>query len=63
MLTYFHQKHGTETAYSLSFLNCSGIKKKTAKFKYVGRAATNQICIYKEAKARLNSGNASYRSV
>jgi hypothetical protein len=34
-----------------------------AKFKYFGTTLTDQNCMYKEIKSRLNSGNACYHSV
>jgi hypothetical protein len=37
--------------------------ENVAKFKCLGMTVTNQICIPKENKSTLNSGNACYHSV
>jgi hypothetical protein len=49
------QKHSTKLA-NRSF-------EYAAKFKYLGTTLTNQNCVHKEIKSRLNSGNACYNSV
>jgi hypothetical protein len=37
--------------------------KDVAKFKYLGKALTDQNCMQEDIKSRLNSGNACYHSV
>jgi hypothetical protein len=48
------QKHGIQIVIR-SF-------EDVAKFKYLGTTLTDQNCMHKEIKSRLNSGNACYRS-
>jgi hypothetical protein len=49
------QKHSTNIANRFS--------EDVGKFKYLGTTLTDQNCIYKEIKSRLNSLNACYHSV
>jgi hypothetical protein len=49
------QKHSTKIV-SRSF-------EEVAKFKYLGTTLTDQNCMHKEMKSRLNSGNACYHFV
>jgi hypothetical protein len=49
------QKHSIKTV-NRSF-------EGVAKFKYLGTTLTDQKCMKKEIKSRLNSGNACYHSV
>jgi hypothetical protein len=49
------QKHSIKTV-NMSF-------EDVAKFKRLGRALTDQNCMHKEIKRRLNLGNACYHSV
>jgi hypothetical protein len=49
------------TGHSVKIANRSF--EDVAKFKYLGATLTDQNCMHKEIKSRLNSGNASYHSV
>jgi hypothetical protein len=49
------QKHGIKIA-NRSF-------EDVVKFKYLGTTLTDQNCMHKEIKSRINSGNACYHSV
>jgi hypothetical protein len=49
------QKHGIKIA--------NRSIESVAKFKYLGTILTDQNCIKKEIKSRINSGNACYHSI
>jgi hypothetical protein len=59
MLMSHSQKIGQK--HSIKIANSSF--EDVAKFKYLGTTLTDQNCMHKEIKSRLNSGNASYPSV
>jgi hypothetical protein len=59
MLVSYCQKAGQK--HSIKTVNRSF--ECVAKFKYLGTTLTDQKCMHKEIKSRLNSGNASYHLV
>jgi hypothetical protein len=58
MLMSCNQKIGQ--IYSIKIANRSF--EHVAEFKYLGATWTDQNCMHKQIKTRLNSGNASYHS-
>jgi hypothetical protein len=56
MLMSHYQK--AEQKHSIKLVN--RFFEDMAKFRYLGRTLTDENCIHKEIKSRLNSGNAYY---
>jgi hypothetical protein len=53
------QKAGQKHSIKIAYRSFEGV----AKFKYLGTTLTDQNCMHKEIKSRLNSRNACYHSV